>query len=272
MNVLLEARGLHIGHPERPLIQDLHLRIEPGQCWVVLGPNGAGKSTLLRVLAGLAPPSGGEIHLQGAPLQTLNAHARARRLGLLLQQGNPGLHNRVLELVLAGGYARKRHWWDTQEEIATARAALDELGLAALAEQAAETLSGGELRRAEIARLLVQDPPLALLDEPLNHLDIGQQVTVMSLLRQRFVDARRALLLVAHDPGLARHIATHCLLLGGNGAWEAGPAVELVTAQHLAPLLGRALCEFDTPGGPLLAIDWAADQPGYVTRRTTPER
>jgi len=259
VSALLEAHGLHIGHPGRPLVQDLHLRIEPGQCWVVLGPNGAGKSTLLHVLTGLAAPSGGEIRLQGTPLQALDARARARRLGLLLQQGNPGLHNRVLELVLAGGYARKRHWWDTPEEIAAARAALDELGLAALAEQAAETLSGGELRRAEIARLLVQDPPLALLDEPLNHLDIGQQVTVMRLLRERFVNARRALLLVAHDPGLARHIATHCLLLSGNGAWEAGPAAELVTAQRLAPLLGRALREFTTPGGSLLAIDWDTD-------------
>ncbi len=259
MSALLETHGLHIEQPGRTLVRNLHLRIEPGQCWAVLGPNGAGKSTLLHTLAGLSAAATGEILLRGTPLPRLDARSRARHLGLLLQQSNPGLHNRVIELVLAGAHARRRHWWDSAEEIAAAHAALRAVGLESLAEQPADSLSGGELRRAEIARLLVQDPPLALLDEPLNHLDIGQQVTVVKLLRRHFVTPDHALLLVAHDPTLARHVASHCLLLSGNGEWEAGPAAELANAARLGPLLGRALREFATARGNVMTIDWDAD-------------
>ncbi len=256
MSPLLRIRGLDLGQAGRDLARGLELSIHPGECWVILGPNGGGKTTLLRAMAGLIPAAAARIELHGTSLDRLPARRRARHLGLVFQHGMPGLHNSALELVLAGGYAGRTHWWDTPEEIAAARQALRAVGLEALAEQDSNTLSGGELRRAEIARLLLQNPDLALLDEPFNHLDIGQQVAMLRLLRQHFTRDGHALVLVAHDPNLARQAASHCLLLHGDGRWQAGRAAETATREALSALFGHPLQEYQGPAGPLWGVNW----------------
>lgn len=256
MTALLRTERLSLRQGGRLLVDRLDLRVMPGQRWVVLGPNGAGKSTLLETLAGLQTPAQGAVHLAERPLTDFDPRARACHIGLLLQQDNIGLHNSALELALTGSYPRKRHWWDTPEEIAAARAALAEVGLAGRANQTTDTLSGGELRRVQIARLLVQDPEIALLDEPLANLDIAQQARIARLLRQRFTADGRALMMVLHDLDLAAHLASHCLLLDGEGGWQAGPAAEVATPENLGPLFGQPLLRGEGPRGPLLAVDW----------------
>lgn len=256
MKALLSVADLTLQQGERRLAQSLELEIRPGECWVVLGPNGSGKTTLLRALTGLVPTQCGHIQLQGRSLAAMRASHRAQHIGLVFQQGNPGLHNTALELVMSGHHPHRKHWWDTQEERRSAMLALDEVGLADQASQDTQTLSGGELRRAEIARLLVQSPALALLDEPFNHLDIGQQVAMIRLLKRHFVQPGKALLLVTHDLNLATQVSSHCLILHGDGRWTAGP-VEAVTSE---PVLGQLydypLVEYRGPKGNFWGVDW----------------
>jgi iron complex transport system ATP-binding protein len=97
-----------------------------------------------------------------------------------------------------------------------------------------------------------------MLDEPLNHLDIGQQITILRLLLQRCRNGEKALLLVLHDLNLARQVASHALLLHGDGRWQAGDAKTLTSPATLSRLLGYPLQEFDTPGGWQLGIDFHA--------------
>ncbi len=242
MNVLLKTDALTLARGGRCLIDGLELTIRTGERWAVIGPNGCGKSTLLKSLAGLLPPAGGHIHLPpGTPLHGLPPRERARRIGLVFQHGNPGLHNSTLELVMSGHHPHRQHWWDTPEELAAARHALGQVGLAEQAAQNAQTLSGGELRRAEIARLLVQNPALAMLDEPFNHLDIAQQVAMTRLLGAHFTRDGRALLMVVHDINMASGIASHCLLLHGDGRWRAGRAREILNRETLSELFDHPL-------------------------------
>jgi iron complex transport system ATP-binding protein len=133
------------------------------------------------------------------------------------------------------------------------------VGLGALSQQDSQTLSGGELRRAEIARLLVQDPLLALLDEPFNHLDIGQQVAMIRLLKGHFTRAGHALLMVAHDLNMVTQTASHCLLMYGNGRWAAGPVAEIATREALCELYGHPLEEYQAAGGPLWTVAWEVE-------------
>jgi len=258
MSTLMQTRQLDIRCGGKTLLGGLDLQIQPGQCWVVLGRNGAGKTSLLKTLAGLLPASGGEIMLDDRPIGRLPPKQRAQRLGLVFQHSDPGFHTSTLEMALSGGYARRGHWaWENAGEVLQAQQALAEVRLADLQQQSLESLSGGELRRAEIARLLVQAPALAMLDEPLNHLDIGQQIAMLQVLRRHFVASDRALLLVLHDINLARRIASHALLMYGDGHWRAGPVQQVADIHTLSDLLGYPLQQFDSDSGPMASIDFS---------------
>lgn len=257
MNALLRVDTLSITQGQRRLVQDMDLTIHAGECWMVIGPNGCGKTTLLKTLAGLLSTRHGHIALQaGLALDELDPRERARRIGLVFQHGNPGLHNSALELVMSGHHPHRRHWWDTREELASAKHALQQVGLEQQAGQNAQTLSGGELRRAEIARLLVQNPSLAMLDEPFNHLDIGQQVAMLHLLKRQFIRDDKALLIVAHDLNMAAQAASHCLLLHGDGSWNAGPFRDVADIDVLSRVFHHPLQEYRGPGGPLWGVSW----------------
>jgi len=253
---LLQVDRLKLCQRERTLVAQLCLQIEAGQCWVVLGRNGSGKSTLLRALAGLAPPDGGQILWNGRALDGLPPVKRAQRLGLVFQRSHAGFHNTTLEMALSGNYPHRAGWgYENTHEMEQALQALQAVDLHQLADAPLESLSGGELRRAEIARLLMQMPRLAMLDEPLNHLDTGQQIAMLRLLRERFCTNRRALVMVLHDINLARRVASHLLLLGGDGGWQALDA-DLVDVDTLGELLGYPLHRSITSQGEVLEIDY----------------
>lgn len=256
MKPLLSTMGLTLEQGRRRLMESLELEVRPAECWVVLGPNGSGKTTLLKTLAGLIPPRNGRIELQGQPLGKMKATQRARHIGLVFQQGHAGLHNTTLELAMSGHHPHRRHWWDTEAERHAAMLALGEVGLKDQANQDTQTLSGGELRRAEIARLLLQSPALALLDEPFNHLDIGQQVAMIRLLKRHFVTSGKALLLVTHDLNLATQVSSHCLVLRGDGRWRAGPVETVVSETVFGELYDYPLVECRAPQGTFWGIDW----------------
>ncbi len=258
MSPLLSTRDLTLQQGGRQLLSSLEFAIHPGQCWVVLGPNGCGKTTLLKTLAGLLTPHEGDIDLHGQALATMSAKRRAQLIGLVFQHGYPGLHNSSFELVMSGHHPRRRHWWDTPQERREAMQALREVGLEDKAEQDAQSLSGGELRRAEIARLLVQSPALALLDEPFNHLDMGQQVAMVHLLKRHFVRPGNALLLVTHDLNLATQVSSHCLIMQGDGRWMAGPVQKMASESVFAELYDYPLVEYRAPGSTFWGVDWTS--------------
>lgn len=260
---LLTSHKLQLQRGHRRLLNELELEITEGQCWVVMGRNGSGKSTLLKALAGLDKGVRDAVMLGRDPMAGLQPRERARRIGLVFQHSDPGFHSTALEMALSGYYPHGAGWgWHNREGRERALSALDQVDLAGLADRPLESLSGGELRRAEIARLLVQQPRLAMLDEPLNHLDIAQQIAILRLLCSRFRQDGHALLLVLHDINLARQVASHLLLLYGDGRWQAGPVEQAGTRERLGAALGYPLNELATPQGPLLAPDFNAGLEG----------
>lgn len=253
---LLRVENLCVRASGHRLVENLDLQINSGECWVVLGPNGSGKTTLLKNLCGLLAPEQGQVRMGKDRIEALDARTRARSIGLIFQHGNAGLHNTTHELVMMGHHPHRAHWWDTPAERDAANQALQAVGLEEKASQEAATLSGGELRRAEVARLLVQAPTLAMLDEPFNHLDIAQQVAMVRLLKKRFVSSERALLLVAHDVNLAAQVASHCLLLQGEGSWKSGPVGQMINRSTLSDLFDYPLAEYRGPDGISWGISW----------------
>lgn len=236
MSALLEAMGIDVAVARRVLVEGLAVALQPGTLIAVLGPNGVGKTLTLHTLAGLRAAHDGAVRVRGSDLRVLGQRERALRVGLLLQEQEDPFPTTVLETALMGRHARLGLWqWETAEDHAVARDALREMDLEGMDGRLCATLSGGERRRLGLATLLVQDPDVLLLDEPLNHLDPRHQFAVLAALR-RLATEGKAVIASIHDPVLAaRHFDT-ALLLYGDGRWQAGPVAELLNAATLSAL------------------------------------
>lgn len=231
---------LHIA--DRVLVDDLNWQVSPGECWCVIGRNGAGKSTLLRTLAGLRAADGGGVALHARAIGDWPLEALARERAFLPQGRNDAFGYRVIETVLSARHPyHEDAYWESDDDHAAALAALQTMDVAALAGRDVRSLSGGERQRVAIAALLAQDTPLMLLDEPANALDLAHQVSVMNLLAALCRDRRKAVVMVSHDLNLAHSVATHALLLMGDGRWHAGAATDVLTAPLLSACLGHPI-------------------------------
>ncbi len=249
---LLETRELRVSVPGRVLIEGFDCAIRPGDVCALLGGNGAGKSLLLRTLAGLRAPNAGRVLLEGRDIQEIPRRDVAVRLGFLPQDPEAPPQGTLRDAVMLGRFAHLGFWESagaTDEQ--RVEQALAHTGLTALANRELGTLSGGEQRRAAIARLLVQAPALYLLDEPTNHLDPAQQLGILERLRSL---ARQGAAVIAslHDPNLALRFATHAFLLFGDGRVETVNGDALATG-HLERLYGVSYLETRAGGQRFMA-------------------
>jgi iron complex transport system ATP-binding protein len=238
----LRTQQLRISVPGRVLIDGLDCAVRGGEFIAVLGSNGTGKSLLLRTLAGLRPADGGTVLIDGEPLATLPRRAIARRIGFLPQDPDAPPQGSLLESVLLGRHAHLGFWESSGvEDAQRAARALAGVGLDTLGPRELATLSGGEQRRAAIARLLVQAPAIYLLDEPTNHLDPAQQLGILEHMR-RLALAGSAVLASLHEPNLALRFADRAWLLAGDGSLEIVDC-QALEPRHLAGLYGVEYAE-----------------------------
>jgi len=252
MSSLLETRRLSVDIAQQQVCTGLDLKIEAGECWALLGRNGTGKTTLLHHLAGLRQGHRGSILLSGVELSELTPRRRAQHSGILLQHSSRGFGASVLDTVLTGRHPHLATLaWEGKSDLAIASQCIDALGLNALAGRSLETLSGGELRRVEIARLLAQQTRLSLLDEPTNHLDLAHQATCLHTLQEQCVTDERAVLMVVHDLNLAYRVCDHWLILNGDGSWRAGQREPLSDPQLLTLAFGHPISRIESDGGPV---------------------
>ena len=247
---LMQITDLEVSIGEHKLISDLNLTFRGGESWALLGKNGAGKTTLLHTLARLRPWQGGGIELQGKPIDQLDRREVALSVGLLFQKGLSLVTSTVLESAMLGRYPHQHTWLrDDQEDVEIVKAALAEFKLLDLAERRIDTLSGGELQRLALARLLAQSPALFLLDEPSNHLDIAHQLTGLLALRSRVMQDQATMVMATHDINLASRICDRVLLLKEDGAYEAGTAAQVLTENNLASAYDCEIRRIDSDAG-----------------------
>jgi iron complex transport system ATP-binding protein len=254
---MLAAHGLSLARGRRSVLHDVSLTLRAGEALALVGPNAAGKSTLVRALAGLLPPAGGSVLLQGRPLPHWDRDALARVLALVTTDEDGPTALTVEDRVALGRYPHTGPFraLGPGDRAAVAHA-LQQTGIEALARRPLGTLSAGERQLATLARGLAQEPRVLLLDEPSAHLDIGHQLRLFRVLDE----VRRcgvAVLAVIHDLQRAAAWAERMMLLhegriAAEGAPDAvlqGPecarAFEVAIEGHLIPGVPHPFYRFE---------------------------
>ncbi|MGC8486654.1 MAG: metal ABC transporter ATP-binding protein [Clostridia bacterium] len=235
---ILELRHVHVSLARRPVLDDIHVAVYPGQFVGVIGPNGAGKTTLLRVILGLLSPTDGQVLIHGTPV-----HRGSRLVGYVPQaltgDANPPLRARdLVDLGIDGerwglpmpGRARR----------ARVDAVLERVGARHYANAPLGALSGGERQRLLIAQALVSEPRILLLDEPLSNLDIKSAHETVELVAELVRERGIAALLVAHDMNPLLGSMDQVLYLA-HGRAAVGPVEDVVRSEVLTALYGYAV-------------------------------
>ena len=247
---MLTTCKLQVSIAGHQVCRELDFHLAAGASLAILGRNGAGKTTLLAALGGLRAPDHGEIVLHGELLETYAPRALARLRGYVPQQQHDAFPASVLETALVGRHPHLGRWeWESTQDRAQALAALERVGLEGMATREVQSLSGGERQRLALAALIVQEPRLMLLDEPLTHLDMNHAIAMLELLGEQ-TRKGGSMIAVLHDPNLARRYFDHALLLFGDGSWVYGESDEVIDAESLQRLYGHPLRALDNAGAP----------------------
>ena len=236
----LEVRSLCAGYGKTQILHQLSFTLEAGQMLGILGANGCGKTTLLKSICGIVP-SRGECILEGVNLSSLPPRALAKKCSYIPQRSGIGLDICALDVVLTGFNPRLGLLeYPSASMREAAKQALADAGLAGLEEKNYQTMSEGQKQLCILARTMVSDASLLLLDEPESALDFGGRYRMLRLVRS-WMGSRRAAIVTLHDPQLALNCCD-ALLLMENGRKSAvlHPAADSMEAmeESLAALYG----------------------------------
>ncbi|AEF36768.1 MULTISPECIES: ABC transporter ATP-binding protein [Mycobacteriaceae] len=245
-DLLIHFEGISLRRDGRTMVGPLDWSVELDERWVVIGPNGAGKTSLLRIAAATEHPSSGVAFVLGEQLGRVDTTELRARVGLssaALAQRIPD-NETVLDLVISAGYAVLGRWRERYDAVDHDRAIdlLESLGAEHLADRTYGTLSEGERKRVLIARALMTDPELLLLDEPAAGLDLGGREELVARLADLAADPDApAIVLVTHHVEEIPIGFSHCLLLAEGRTVAAGLLSDVLTAENLSAAFGQSI-------------------------------
>jgi iron complex transport system ATP-binding protein len=245
-DLLIDLRKVSLRRGDQTLVGPLDWAVELDERWVVIGPNGAGKTSLLRIAAATEHPSSGAAYVLGERLGRVDVSELRARIGLsssVLAQRVP-TDEVVRDLVVSAGYSVLGRWREQYDDVDYRRAIdmLESLGAEHLADRTYGTLSEGERKRVLIARALMTDPELLLLDEPAAGLDLGGREELVARLADLAADPDApALVLVTHHVEEVPPGFSHCLMLSEGEVIASGLLPDVLTAQNLSAAFGQEI-------------------------------
>lgn len=235
--MIIEAKNLEFSYNGRPpLFRNVNFSVERGQILTILGPNGAGKTTMLNCLANSLKPTGGEVLLHGKNICSLSLKTVAQSLGYVPQKHTAAYAYSVRDFVVMGrapylGMFQK----PSDKDYDLADDMLRQSGLYHLADRPYTEISGGELQQATIVRAIIQQPEIIIFDEPTAHLDYGNQLRVIQMMRH-LAEQGYAIIVTTHMPDHAILLDGQVGILGHDGQLTVGDSDEILQEELLRKL------------------------------------
>jgi iron complex transport system ATP-binding protein len=232
--VLLSVDGVECRYGSVKILENVSLTVKEGDFVGIIGPNGSGKTTLLKSISRTLKPYKGTIILDKTDIYSMKSVDLAKQMAIVPQESNIGFSFTALDIVLMGRNPHmKRFQMETEKDLDIVRKAMNRTNTWQLADRPINELSGGEKQRVVIARALAQEPRVLLLDEPLTHLDMVNQLEIMDLVKELCTKEHLIVLTVIHDLNLAARYCTSVLLLKDARVFAAGTLEEVLTSENI---------------------------------------
>lgn len=235
----LELLNVTVGYGDYVVLRDINLKVPEGSVCVLLGPNGSGKTTLLRNVNAIMKPLGGKIMFEGLDVHSLPRRQIALSMAFVPQSGALPFNYTGLDMVVMGKTPHISLW--SSPGPCAGREALEimaSLGVENLAEKYYMQMSAGERQLVLLARAVMQDAPLLLLDEPTSHLDLSNQMMIMSMVKKVVRQGRATVLITMHDPNLALNHCDYAALFCDGAMLAHGSVDETLTGENLSSMYG----------------------------------
>ncbi len=234
----IQVTNLSFSYGERQILRDVTFSVERGEYMAILGPNGVGKSTLFRCVLGLLRTYTGSIQVEGQDARSLSVRDAAKLIAYIPQSSNPAFNYSVSDIVLMGATSGLGTFSTPRRaEMERMEWALDKIGITGLRDRCFHHLSGGERQLVMIARALMQNAPILMLDEPTASLDFGNQVLVLSQARA-LASEGYTVIQTTHNPEQSYMFADRILALKGGSVLADGSPKTVLTAELMSRLYG----------------------------------
>ena len=215
------------------------LSVSDGEFISILGPNGCGKSTLLKLITGLLKPDSGDVRLNNLPVKKIEPKELAKLVGFVPQTSYSIYPYSVYEIVMMGRTSYLNFFgYEKSEDKSIVENALETVGISSLAYKGINEVSGGEAQRAFIARALVQQPKIILLDEPNAHLDVSHQISIFNLLKDLNESQGLTVLSVSHDLNLSAYYSSRVILMKSGRIVEDGSVNGIMNRENIRKVFG----------------------------------
>lgn len=236
---MLKLHQLDFGYNNHPILHNISLEIKAGQIVALLGANGVGKSTLLRMMNGTLKPGSGWVELNGQNLQHLSTRQMARQIALVEQVSKLAWPYTVTQILKLGRFPH-RGWFApyNPQDVAIVEQVLQQTDLWELRQRPLNKLSAGERQRVLVARALVQQPKILLLDEPSSNLDIHHQLKLLNFVRSLATEQNLAVVIAIHDLALAARYCPRLVVLHQGRIHADGPTEAVLNPTLLKEVFG----------------------------------
>lgn len=233
----LKIDNVDFSYSSTPVLKDITLDIDGPGFISIMGPNGVGKSTLIHCINKILSPTSGSVFIDGQNVKEINLKNLAKEIGYVPYSSNDTFPLTVVDTVLMGRHPHTS-WGSLDKDLDAVYDVLDLLGITDLAMRSFNELSAGQHQKVMLARGLVQEPKILLLDEPTSNLDIRHQLDVTRILRELAISKNILIIMISHDINIAAKYADKVIMMYDGTIWAVGTPQEVITEDNLEKVYG----------------------------------